>query len=170
MAGIGLSLVVLLFVFGQFTPKKDSNAKKAEEPAAQMNAGFTADSALLSAKKTLPAELISEAENLEKQLRQSKDSISQLAANHELAHFWQDKGRLFEPYAWYEAEASRLENSEKSLTFAARLFLENLQEDSDGPRRQWKAMQAIESKMPPLKLSQKWLQLRQLHLRMRAPL
>jgi cytochrome c-type biogenesis protein CcmH/NrfG len=35
-----------------------------------------------------------------------------------------------------------LENSEKSLTFAARLFLENLQSDSDPMRRQWKALQA----------------------------
>ncbi|MGA1378740.1 MAG: tetratricopeptide repeat protein [Chitinophagaceae bacterium] len=153
LAGIGLSLVVLLFVFGQFTPKKDSNPKKADGPAAQMTVGFTADSALLSAKKTLTSELISEAENLEKQLSQSKDSASQLAANHELAHFWQDKGRLFEPYAWYEAEAARLENSEKSLTFAARLFLENLQEDSDGPRRQWKAMQAKELYERSLKIN-----------------
>jgi len=35
-----------------------------------------------------------------------------------------------------------LENSEKNLTFAARLFLDNLQSDDVAKRRQWKAMQA----------------------------
>ena len=46
------------------------------------------------------------------------------------------------PYAWYTGEAARLENSEKSLTFAAQLFLDNLQSDEVAQRRQWKAMQA----------------------------
>ena len=35
-----------------------------------------------------------------------------------------------------------MENSEKSLTFAARLFLDNLQNDESAQRRQWKALQA----------------------------
>ena len=59
-----------------------------------------------------------------------------------LAHFWSEKGGIFEPYAWYEAEAARLENSPKSLNFAARLFLENLQQDNDPERVRWKALQA----------------------------
>ena len=50
---------------------------------------------------------------------------------HQLAHFWKDSARIFEPYAWYEAEAARLENSEKSLTFAAHLFLENLRNEEN---------------------------------------
>ena len=61
---------------------------------------------------------------------------------HQLAHFWGDTAAIFEPYAWYEAEAARLENSEKSLNFAARLFLENLQADELEQRRKWKALQA----------------------------
>jgi Flp pilus assembly protein TadD len=59
-----------------------------------------------------------------------------------LARFWSDTARIFEPYAWYNGEAARLENSEKSLTFAARLFLDNLQNDGSEQRRQWKALQA----------------------------
>ena len=35
-----------------------------------------------------------------------------------------------------------MENSEKTLTFAARLFLENLQEDEVIERKRWKALQA----------------------------
>jgi len=66
----------------------------------------------------------------------------QVQAYHNLARFWADSARVFEPYAWYHAEAARLENSEKSLTFAAQLFLENLQTDQDLERRKWKALQA----------------------------
>lgn len=153
LAGIGLSLVVVLFVFGRFTPPKTSSEKKAEAPTSVLTTSFTADSALVAAKKALTGTLIAEVDELEKNLSQSKDNKAQLSANHELAHFWQEKGRLFEPYAWYEAEAARLENSEKSLTFAARLFLENMQEDSDGPRRQWKALQAKELYERSLKIN-----------------
>ena len=61
---------------------------------------------------------------------------------HQLAHFWSDSARVFEPYAWYEAEAARLVKSEKKLTFAAHLFLDNLQTDELIERRRWKALQA----------------------------
>ncbi|RYY97697.1 MAG: tetratricopeptide repeat protein [Chitinophagaceae bacterium] len=61
---------------------------------------------------------------------------------HQLAAFWRDSARLFEPFAWYTAEAARLENSEKSLTFAARLFLDNLRGEEDPALKQWKASQA----------------------------
>ncbi len=50
--------------------------------------------------------------------------------------------RFFPPYAWYEAEAARLENSEKTLTFAAHLFLENLQQEENPALAKWKALQA----------------------------
>ena len=55
----------------------------------------------------------------------------QIRVYHQLANFWRDSGRLFEPYAYYMAEAAKLENSEKSLTFAARLFLDNLRGAED---------------------------------------
>ena len=49
---------------------------------------------------------------------------------------------FFPPYAWYEAEAARLENSEKTLTFAAHLFLENLQHEQNPGLVKWEALQA----------------------------
>jgi tetratricopeptide (TPR) repeat protein len=61
---------------------------------------------------------------------------------HQLAHFWKDSANIFEPYAWYEAEAARLENSEKSLTFAAHLILENLRNEESDQLKRWKALQA----------------------------
>jgi tetratricopeptide (TPR) repeat protein len=58
---------------------------------------------------------------------------------HQLARFWKDSAKSFEPYAYYTAEASKLENSEKSLTFAARLFLERLMATSEPAMQTWLA-------------------------------
>jgi len=141
LAGIGLSLVILLFVFGRFVPEKEkvSDTPLAATPAINT---YSIDSARVSAEKNLTSQLNLALKSLEEKLKTAATPAAQLAAYHELAHFWSEESPLFELYAWNEALAARLENSEKSLTFAARLFLDNLQEDPDGPRRQWKALQA----------------------------
>ena len=108
----------------------------AQPPAASI------DTILFYAKKELSPSQIGVLETLEKKLANAKGNDQQMAVYHELAHYWEDSARIFEPYAYYEGESARLENSEKSLTFAARLFLENLQGDQNGSRRQWKALQA----------------------------
>jgi tetratricopeptide (TPR) repeat protein len=90
---------------------------------------------------------------LENSITRGSVHQQQLNVYHQLSHFWSDTMGLFEPYAWYEAEAARLENSEKSLTFAARLFLENLQRDQVPGRRMWKALQAKDLFERSLKLN-----------------
>lgn len=141
LAGIGLSLVILLFVFGRFVPEKEkvSDTPLAATPAVNT---YSIDSARISAEKNLTSQLNLALKRLEEKLKTAATPAAQLAAYHQLAHFWSEESPLFELSAWNEALAARLENSEKSLTFAARLFLDNLQEDPDGPRRQWKALQA----------------------------
>jgi len=141
LAGIGLSLVLLLFVFGRFVPEKEKLAKT-ENAAIPQTSSFSIDSARSSVEKNLTGQLNFALKNLEEKLKTAATPAAQLAAYHQLAHFWSEEFQFFELYAWNEALAARLENSEKSLTFAARLFLDNLQEDPDGPRRQWKALQA----------------------------
>jgi tetratricopeptide (TPR) repeat protein len=49
---------------------------------------------------------------------------------------------VFEPYAYYTAEAAKLENSEKSLTFAAHLFLNNLKTEENEAMQTWLATNA----------------------------
>jgi tetratricopeptide (TPR) repeat protein len=44
---------------------------------------------------------------------------------------------MFEPFAYYTSEAAKLENSEKSLTFAAHLFLDNLLTEGDPAMQHW---------------------------------
>ena len=73
----------------------------------------------------------------------------------QLAHFWKDSIGIFEPYAWYEAETARLENSEKSLTFAAHLLLENLRREDNERLKRWKAQQAKDLFERSLKINDK---------------
>ncbi len=141
IAGGALLLVVLILSLGNFTPQKKENLNTgAAESALEQQAAISIDTILALAEGQL-----TEAQKIRFAALKNKktvDSSSQLAVYHSLAHFWRDTVGIFEPYAWYEAEAARLEKSEKSLTFAARLFLDNLQSDENPTRRQWKALQA----------------------------
>jgi tetratricopeptide (TPR) repeat protein len=138
---IGMGLVAVIYIFENIIPPKSalplviSNAEK-EAPA------FTIDSVLTFARKKISPDQVTRLNFLENSISRGDVKNQQINVYHQLAHFWGDSAGIFEPYAWYEAEAARLENSEKSLTFAARLFLENLQNDEMTERRRWKALQA----------------------------
>jgi tetratricopeptide (TPR) repeat protein len=138
--GIGVLLVAGLFRFGRTTPYK-SGTKKPSQQTTSQNV-LSTDSVLFHAKEALRPEQITWMNNLEQSVIRGDVKSQKLDVYHQLAHFWKDSARIFEPYAWYEAEAGRLENSEKSLTFAAHLFLENLRNESNDQLRLWKALQA----------------------------
>jgi len=135
----GIVLVIALYLFGRTVPNKRTSTGDDSEIA---NSAISTDSVLLQAKQRLtPSELV-RVNALENSVVRGDVKEQRLRVYHQLAHFWADTVQMFEPYAWYEAEAARLENSEKSLTFAAHLFLENLRSESDPTLREWKAFQA----------------------------
>lgn len=131
-----VSLVALLYYFG----KRSASEKSIE--ALTTPADINIDTILYHAKQGLTPAQITRLEILEKSVIRGDVKSQQLDVYHQLAHFWKDSARIFEPYAWYEAEASRLEYSEKSLTFAAHLFLENLRAEANPQLKKWKAFQA----------------------------
>jgi tetratricopeptide (TPR) repeat protein len=139
-------LVAVIFIFGKTIPPKKKVETSSIQPGVntrpEVQGGISTDSILNMAKKQLTPEQIVRLNTLEHSISRGNVKDQQLHVYHQLARFWSDSARIFEPFAWYEAEAARLENSEKSLTFAARLFLGNLQNDEDAQRRQWKALQA----------------------------
>ncbi len=64
----------------------------------------------------------------------------QLSADRQLARFWKDSvADGFLLYAYYTGEAAKLENSEKSLTFAAREFLDGAQVQENQQLKSWMA-------------------------------
>ena len=58
---------------------------------------------------------------------------------HQLALFYKDSAHLLLPFAYYTGEAAKLESSEKSLTFAARFFLENVRTQENPDLKRWMA-------------------------------
>jgi tetratricopeptide (TPR) repeat protein len=139
-AGIGIVLVVAIYFLGRTAP---SNTKKPVAVAPQQfEAAITIDTILHHAKEALTPAQITRLGILEKSVIRGDVKKQQLDVYHELAHFWKDSAKIFEPYAWYEAEAARLENSEKTLTFAAHLFLDDLRIEQNSRMKKWKAFQA----------------------------
>ena len=147
----------LILVFGLYaaTQKQFFGASKNKlfQQAPISGKGLTIDSILLQAKQQLRPDQISRLNFLEHSISRGDVKDQQLHIYHQLAKFWSDSASAFEPYAWYQAEAARLENSEKSLTFAAHLFLNNLVEESHPPLKQWEALQAKDLFERSLKLN-----------------
>lgn len=140
-AGIALALVVLVYattahqIFG-------NNVKKINgEPTAEGSL-ITIDTILHHAKENLSAEQASRLSFLENSITRGDVLTQKIHIYHQLARFWKDSTKVFEPFGWYTAEAARLENSENSLTFAAHLFLDNLKQEQNPALKKWKAQQA----------------------------
>ena len=137
--GVGVIIVAGLFRFGRTGPYK-SDIQKTFQSTTQNE--LTTDSILFHAKEILNSRQVQWMNDLEQSVIRGDVKKQKLDVFHQLAHFWRDSATMFEPYAWYEAEAARLENSEKSLTFAAHLFLENLRNEQSDRLKKWKALQA----------------------------
>src|SRR5678810_406614 len=58
--------------------------------------------------------------------------------------YWSDTLRRREIGAYYTGEAAKLENSEKNLTFAAHLLLDDMMSSPDVSMQRWLATQAKE--------------------------
>ena len=145
------SLVIILFYWGKRAaiPNKDS------QTAQSASSDITIDTILFHLKERLTPEQSTRLSILEKSVIRGDVKSQQLAVYHQLAHFWKDSVKIFEPYAWYEAEASRLEYSEKTLTFAAHLFLDNLRGEENPQLKKWKAQQAKDLFERSLKINDK---------------
>lgn len=137
--GLGVLIVTALFLFGRTGPHKNEIAKNFQAP---QQSELSTDSILFHAKENLLPSQIQWMNDLEQSVIRGDVKKQKLDVFHQLAHFWKDSARIFEPYAWYEAEAARLENSEKSLTFAAHLILENVRNEENDQLKRWKALQA----------------------------
>lgn len=143
---IGALLLTLGLYFGvpMAKPTKQGTEDQASRPQeAPLISGYSTDTVLTLSKSRLTPDQQKKVQELEAKIpAETSQSAQKMEAFHQLAHFWREDVRLFEPYIWYESEAARLENSEKNLTFAAHLLLDNLQQEGDENLRRWKAIQA----------------------------
>ncbi len=132
----GFLLFIGLLFFGKtVNPKKQTTATKATVPASTIN--FV--DILSKSKEKLTAEQNARLNALENSVVRGDVQNQKIHVYHELAKFWKDTVKAFEPYAYYTAEAAKLDNSEKSLTFAAQLFIDNLLAENEPAMQNWLA-------------------------------
>lgn len=142
LAIAGVVLLAVLFLFGKISiPKKD--LPKAAMSGANV-AGFDIQHYIDSATAKLPIAQSLQVKELENSITRGDVAAQKIKQLHALAGFWKDSARLFDPYAYYISEAAKLDNSEKNLTFAAQLFLDNLRGEHDEARLNWQTNTAIE--------------------------
>ena len=140
----GVLLLIALFVFGKTVPPKNNDVKQPVASNGNTVAAFDISAALTVAKDKLNPAQQSYVNSLESAVVRGDVKNQQIHIYHQLASFWKDSVPTFEPYVFYTAEASKLENSEKSLTFAAQLFLDNLRGMEDPATKTWMAGQTRE--------------------------
>lgn len=152
--GVALLIVAGLYAATQqqlFGPPKPH--QMAMPPMAMDQETIPTDSILFYAKQNLSPAQVTRLNSLEHSITRGDVKEQQLHLYHQLAAFWADTAKLLAPYAWYTGEAARLENSEKSLTFAARLFLNSLTGDGSPEIKKWAAVQAKDLFERSLKLN-----------------
>ena len=141
----GAVLLFLTFAFGRFSPKHEEHEDHAaESPAAAPGqpSAFDINAYIGEQKKGLTPSQSAFITSLETALTRG-DLVTQKKQNFQaMSDFWKDSVRSFLPYIYYYAEKAKLENSEKSLNFAAHSMLEELRGVSDPGLRTWMANEA----------------------------
>jgi tetratricopeptide (TPR) repeat protein len=117
--------LVLLGLLYFVAPRSNNELKPASSNSAE-NQTVTNKSIIDDAKTSLSAEFKISLLSIENQLSRSKNTADSLMYTRKLASFWADSANRLTPYLYYTYSAALLENSEKSLTFAAQQLIDNL--------------------------------------------
>ena len=139
LAGGGLVIFILLYFFSPTVSPGKHVHKEGEAPHGTVNQSIKFEDLLVKAKERITPEQVARLGALENSVVRGDINEQKIHVYHQLARFWADSARIFEPYAWYTGEAAKLENSEKSLTFAAHLFLDNLMTEGEPAMQKWLA-------------------------------
>ncbi len=147
---LGIVAVGLLFMLGRTSDNKKPAAVTAIPSTAK---SFDPQHFIEDESKKLSPSQALYISKLENGISRGDVPAQQIQAYNGLANFWKDSIRLFEPYLFYLSKAAKLDNSEKSLTFAAQLFLEALRGEPDDAKLNWETTEAISLFESALKLN-----------------
>jgi tetratricopeptide (TPR) repeat protein len=136
---LALSALLLLFWLGKTTLDTKVEVKATEKIAEKFNIQSFID----SNRKDISIGLLNEIESYEKILAESTLNEAKIKALNSLAIIYNDSFSLPEAYLFYTSSAAKLDNSEKNLTFAAQLFLNQLRGEQDELKLDWESGEAI---------------------------
>lgn len=138
----GFVLLILLFLFGRTVPNRSNAPAKPAMAATQPAATLTTADVVARAKKNLSQAQATHILQLENSVIRGDVKAQQIKVFKQLANLWGDTLSQASIGAFYFGEAAKLENSEKNLTFAAHLLLDNAMADQDAAMQTWQASAA----------------------------
>jgi tetratricopeptide (TPR) repeat protein len=139
---IAATAVALLFFWGRTKPRSKNAAHATAHSQPPIQDSLTFESMLSVSRKRISAERLVWVDNLQKEIVSTRDISMKIDGYRKLSRFWMDSIGAFVPYVKYLGEAAKLENSEKSLTFAAHLMLAELQSVTEQSLQIWLAKEA----------------------------
>jgi len=141
LVGSGVTLLCLIYFFGKtIPPKKNPGAVAAATGIKEISF----NTILEASKQQLSSGQQAYVAQLETAVVRGDVKEQQAKVYKQLAAFWKDSAHLLLPYAYYSAQAAKLENSQKSLTFAAQFFLEGIRRQDNPELQRWMATEAKE--------------------------
>jgi len=138
----GITLLLLLYFFGNTVAPN----KSVPTPEAASNAPttLTTKDVLAKYKSGLDTQQLQTITQLENSVVRGDVRNQQIHVYHQLASYWGDTLHRGEIGAYYDGEAAKLENSEKNLTFAAHLLVDDMMSSTDVSMQRWLATEAKE--------------------------
>jgi tetratricopeptide (TPR) repeat protein len=132
-------LFCVIYFFGKTIPPKNGSAT-----AVAADSTYNIQKVLDASRAQLTADQRSRLAQLENSVVRGNVREQKADIYKQIAAFYRDSAHLLLPFAYYTGEAAKLENSEKSLTFAARFFLENARKQDDEGLKKWMATESKE--------------------------
>lgn len=141
LAGAGIVLLLVLFIFGKTSSDVPPSMP---ESAAAAIPEFDVKKAIETEKQKLSPDHLIYVSNLENSISRGDVAGQEKTQFAALANFWKDSVSSLIPYIYYLSEEAKLDNSEKNLTFAARLILENMRREGRADLKVWEAQTAAD--------------------------
>lgn len=138
----GITLLLLLYFFGNTVAPGKSAVPNTAATNGPVN--LTTAEVIAKYKTSLDTQQVQMLTQLENSVVRGDVHNQQIQVYHQLASYWADTLHNELIGAYYTGEAAKLENSEKNLTFAAHLLLEDMMSATDASQQRWLATQAKE--------------------------
>ena len=135
--GGGIVLFCVIYFFCNTVPPKSKESVRKEDQST-----IDISTMLASAKQQLSPSQQAFLTQLESSVVRGDTRAQQAKVYRQIADFYKDSAHSLLPFAHYTAQAAELENSEKSLTFAAHFFLSSLKNQEDPALKKWMGLQA----------------------------
>lgn len=147
---VAIILVALLYWGGNTVPPRGKAEVAMQRPssAGEVSPGpgtmkpASVDSIITASKQQLPKTVADTVSTIENELAAIRDS-SQMAVVFNKLSATYERAKFYRPAFYYKALAAKLENSEKTLTFAGQLLLELMENEHDRSLQLWEASEAI---------------------------